>query len=222
MLLSYCFQSPVTGRQDVSRCISKDLSCILWVFSYLCVTLYPAEILFSILSLGSFPSSAAGKVVQEVCAARPQSPRAFSEDHTLSDRWDGDPEISFPTWPWLQLQENGRKEVVSCYRSRSPSWLVLRWCGRKHFINSALKSCTCTRWQGLKSRGAPSLFGPDFLVQLLIAKRTVNPCHGTVAADRYRAHPDPELDCGSYVSMLSWHVWRAGFRDSGRIFPLFY
>ena len=66
------------------------------------------------------------RVVKEVCAALPQTLRAFAEDVSLCDQWSKGCKYIYPLSLSPQTWWSGRKEVVSCYRSKHPSWTSVR------------------------------------------------------------------------------------------------
>ncbi|KAJ3586333.1 hypothetical protein NHX12_012733 [Muraenolepis orangiensis] len=111
-----------------------------------------------------------GQVVKEVCAALPESLRAFAEDADLCEQWIEDGDYSFPS---LQVTlavgdwHEGAGQLLAL-RTPPPGHISGLW--ENGNIPSVRKGSE-PLWRGLKSRG-----GPSSLVQTLPRKAAGGAC----------------------------------------------
>ncbi|KAJ3590378.1 hypothetical protein NHX12_008329 [Muraenolepis orangiensis] len=132
------------------------------------------------------------QVVKEVCAALPESRRAFAEDADLCEQWIEDGDYSFPSLQVTPVVGDWHEGAGQLLTLRTPHLGTFQACGKKETYNLCVTE----------------FLGPDSspkgcwrcLYKLPVEKRTADLrwriVHGAIATNRYRAHLDLELGEG--------------------------
>ncbi|KAJ3612006.1 hypothetical protein NHX12_020285 [Muraenolepis orangiensis] len=148
------------------------------------------------------------QVVKEVCAALPESLRAFAEDADLCEQWIEDGDYSFPSLEVTPAVGDWHEGAGQLLTLRTPHLGTFQACGKKETYNLCVKVLNLRSLAGVKESRWAEFLGPDSspkgscrcLYKLPVEKRTADLqwriVHGAIATNRYRAHLDPELGEG--------------------------
>ncbi|KAJ3605666.1 hypothetical protein NHX12_027711 [Muraenolepis orangiensis] len=148
------------------------------------------------------------QVVKEVCAALPESLRAFAEDADLCEQWLEDGDYSFPSLEVTPAVGDWHEGAGQLLTLRTPHLGTFQACGKKETYNLCVKVLNLRSLAGVRESRWAEFLGPDSspkgswrcLYKLPVEKRTADLqwriVHGAIATNRYRAHLDPELGEG--------------------------
>ncbi|KAJ3614016.1 hypothetical protein NHX12_017593, partial [Muraenolepis orangiensis] len=148
------------------------------------------------------------QVVKEVCAALPESLRAFAEDADLCEQWIEDSDYSFPSLEVTPAVGDWHEGAGQLLTLRTPHLGTFQACGKKETYNLCVKVLNLRSLAGVKESRWAEFLRPDSspkgswrcLYKLPVEKRTADLqwriVHGAIATNRYRAHLDPELGEG--------------------------
>ncbi|KAJ3608922.1 hypothetical protein NHX12_023450 [Muraenolepis orangiensis] len=148
------------------------------------------------------------QVVKEVCAALPESLRAFAEDADLCEQWIEDGDYSFPSLEVTPAVGDWHEGAGQLLTLRTPHLGTFQACGKKETYNLCVKVLNLRSLAGVRESRWAEFLGPDSspkgswrcLYKLPVEKRTADLqwriVHGAIATNRYRAHLDPELGEG--------------------------
>ncbi|KAJ3590726.1 hypothetical protein NHX12_008675, partial [Muraenolepis orangiensis] len=148
------------------------------------------------------------QVVKEVCAALPESLRAFAEDADLCEQWIEDGDYSFPSLEVTPAVGDWHEGAGQLLTLRTPHLGTFQACGKKETYNLCVKVLNLRSLAGVRELRWAEFLGPDSspkgswrcLYKLPVEKRTADLqwriVHGAIATNRYRAHLDPELGEG--------------------------
>ncbi|KAJ3581933.1 hypothetical protein NHX12_016070 [Muraenolepis orangiensis] len=148
------------------------------------------------------------QVVKEVCAALPESLRAFAEDADLCEQWIEDGDYSFPSLEVTPAVGDWHEGAGQLLTLRTPHLGTFQACGKKETYNLCVKVLNLRSLAGVRESRWAEFLGPDSspkgswrcLYKLPVEKRTADLqwriVHGAIATNRYRAHLDPELEEG--------------------------
>ncbi|KAJ3599425.1 hypothetical protein NHX12_033388 [Muraenolepis orangiensis] len=139
------------------------------------------------------------QVVKEVCAALPESLRAFAEDADLCEQWIEDGDYSFPSLEVSPAVGDWHEGAGQLLTLRTPHLGTFQACGKKETYNLCVKVLNLRSLAGVKESRWAEFLGPDSspkgswrcLYKLPVEKRTADlqwrSVHGAIATNRYSA-----------------------------------
>ncbi|KAI3357926.1 hypothetical protein L3Q82_016316 [Scortum barcoo] len=145
------------------------------------------------------------RVVEEVCAALPQSLRTFTTNRSLCDQWSEGGQFSFPSLavtPAVGKWQEGGGQLLSFTTPRLDKF---RMWEKKEVYQVCIRVLNMRSLAGMKESRWTQFFGPEFspkaswrsLYKLPVEKRTADlqwrVIYGAIATNRYRVHLDPEV-----------------------------
>ncbi|KAJ3599091.1 hypothetical protein NHX12_033054 [Muraenolepis orangiensis] len=137
------------------------------------------------------------QVVKEVCAALPESLRAFAEDADLCEQWIEDGDYSFPSLEVTPAVGDWHEGAGQLLTLRTPHLGTFQACGKKETYNLCVKVLNLRSLAGVKESRWAEFLGPDSspkgswrcLYKLPVEKRTADLqwriVHGAIATNRY-------------------------------------
>ncbi|KAJ3612977.1 hypothetical protein NHX12_019234 [Muraenolepis orangiensis] len=101
------------------------------------------------------------QVVKEVCAALPESPRAFAEDADLCEQWMEDGDYSFPSLQVTPAVRDWHEGAGHLLTMRTPHPGTFQACGKKETYHLCVKVLNLRSLAGVKESRWAEFFGPD-------------------------------------------------------------
>ncbi|KAJ3586247.1 hypothetical protein NHX12_012647 [Muraenolepis orangiensis] len=122
------------------------------------------------------------QVVKEVCAALPESLRAFAEDADLCEQWIEDGDYSFPSLEVTPAVGDWHEGAGQLLTLRTPHLGTFQTCGKKETYNLCVKVLNLRSLAGVKESRWAEFLGPDSspkgswrcLYKLPVEKRTAD------------------------------------------------
>ena len=148
------------------------------------------------------------RLVEEVCASLPVGLRAFAENRTLSDQWDGECEYVFPSLVVSPVVGQWQSEEDDLLSLKNPESTDLETLGKKDLYLLSVKVLNLRSLAGVKVSRWTEVFGVGSsprgcwrsLYKPPVNKRTGDLqwriVHGAIATNRYLVHIDPNTGDG--------------------------